>query len=1032
MRLVIDLQGAQGSNRTRGIGRYCRELALAMARQPGSHDVIIALNGGFPTDALREDFAAILSPKSIHVWQGPGGTAESTSRDPTRRRAAEAIRAEFLASLQPDILHVGSIFEGWSDDVVTGWPVWRTRLPVVATGFDLIPLIRRDEYLDGAWKHSGLSRWYLRCLQEMRLSDAILAISGSSRDEIIEHLGNDPQQVFNIRAGIGGEFTPPQAAAKCEDLVRRLGLRSDFILFLGGGDIRKNEGGLIRAYGLLSSSLRARHQLVIVGKTDDEALRSIAQTAGIDPLDLVLIHFVDDADLPILYASCALFVLPSLHEGFGLPAAEAMACGAPVIASNTTSLPEVVGRADALFDPSDSAAIAERMQAVLNNPVFRQELVSHGIQQAATFTWPVSAARAWEGLEATHARLRGRSSAASMPGWRLRLAYVSPIPPERSGIADYSAELVPELGRHYDITIVADVPGTNNESLEPNFPVITPARFLTEADGFDRVLYHIGDSEFHAKQLDDLLPRVAGTVTLHDAYLSGIRNWIAHHEGRGPTAFVEDLYRSHGWPAVLTEMRDGVHAAIRDFPCSLPVLQDAIGIIQHSSHGRDILGRHFGPDATRHVRIIPHLRQKFGGPERRIARARLGIPEDQFLVCSFGYVAPTKLPGRLLAAWRDASLATTNHRLVFVGQTDDSGLAMLKAAAAKLGQPVEHLWTNYVDGPAYRAWLAAADVAVQLRADSRGETSGAILDCLAAGLATVINENGSTIQPPADVTLRLSSSFTDAMLTEALLLLKNDPARRQLLAAKAREYVANELSPRRIAAEYRAAIEAAYANGHAAARHRTTQSVAHALAQDGGSSDTLAACARAIARNYPTVQPSSLLIDVSAYRRLQQGDPLGELIMGLLSTHATDIRVDLVGMRHGRWHYARTMAASLLGLPRAPAPDEPSDFAGAATLLCIAPSDGWYEAELDQLRELHDKGVTLAVLFTTPPSSAAQPTICKLAAHVFSLDPSDVTTINAWLARCFPDSGRSTVVATTAAVLAAGMSPAPSGSVVHG
>jgi glycosyltransferase involved in cell wall biosynthesis len=1019
LRLVIDLQGAQGVSRTRGIGRYCRELALAMARMAGAHEVIIALNGGLPIDFVREAFAKILPYRNIRVWHGPCGTAETTSRGPARRLSAEAMRAEFLISLKPDMLHVGSIFEGWSDDVITSWPSWQTRPPTVATGYDLIPLVRREDYLNGPWHQAGISRWYLRCLQEMRLADAVLAISESSRNEIITHLGYDPQHVFNIRAGIGAEFRPPHlSAVERENLLQRLGLRANFILFLGAGDIRKNEPGLIRAYGLLPRCLRASHQLVIVGKSNDDVLRTTARSAGIDPSELVLIHFVDDADLPALYAGCALFVLPSLHEGFGLPAAEAMACGAPVIASNTTSLPEVVGRADALFDPSDPAAIAERMQAVLQDPAFRNELVSHGIQRAAGFTWSESAARAWEGLEATHARLHHRSPTTTASGWRPRMAYVSPVPPEQSGIADYSAELIPELSRHYDITIVANEPSTNDENLESNFPLITPTQFLAEADGFDRVLYHIGNSEFHAAQLKDLLPRVSGTVALHDAYLSGVGNWIANRSGRGPAGFTETLYRSHGWPAALREMRDGVYAAIRDFPCSLPVVQGAIGAIQHSRHGRDILAAHFGPDAIRDVRIIPHLRQRFNGPERRAARARLGVPDHQFLVCSFGYVSPAKLPERLLAAWQDTGLATANARLVFVGQTGDGGEPTLKQAAAKLQQPLERLWTDHVDAATYRAWLAAADVAVQLRTDSRGETSGAILDCMAAGVATVINDHGSAAELPADAVVRLPADFTNVMLAESLLLLR-DPARRQTLATAAQAHVANNLSPRRIAAEYHAAIEAFYADGDAAARQRTIRSLAYALPADGGSPDTLAACARALARNFPAVQPPTLLIDASACDALEQTDPLGRLVTTLLAAHAADVRVDLVGRRRGRWYHDRARAAALLGLPRAPAPDEPANLVRATALLCIVPSNGQYDADLAEFRDLCDAGVTIAALLTAPPGTPACAAMLELAVQVFCLNPTDAAACDAWFAQQFPGTGRTASPVRSAATLMA-------------
>ncbi len=923
MRLVIDLQAAQGGNSTRGIGRYARELALAMARRPGRHDVIVALNGGLPTETLRTTLAAVLPPENIRLWHAPGGTAAATAihgtaaatAAPARRHAAEAIRAEFLAALRPDLLHVSSIFEGWSEDAVTFWPAWRERPPTLATGYDLIPLIRRADYLDSAWKQGGLDRWYLRCLHQLRLCDAALAISASSRRELIDHLGMEPNHVFNISAGIGPEFRPPHlSAADRAALLRRLGLPPDPILFLGGGDIRKNEAGLIRAYALLPAALRARHKLAIVRKGDPAPLHEAARAAGLAPDALTLVDFVPDADLPGLYESCALFVLPSLHEGFGLPAAEAMACGAPTIASNTTSLPEVIGRPDALFNPAEPAAIAARMQAVLENPALRADLAAHALRQAARFNWPDCAARAWAALEATHERLRPRN-AVPTAGWRPRLAFVSPLPPQPSGIADYSAELLPDLARHYDITLVADIAETSAEHLAPNLPVIPPARFLAEADSFDRVLYQIGNSEFHATALEDLLPLVPGVAVLHDAYLSGARNWIAHHRHGDPARFIADLYRSHGWPAVLHAQTHGAAAALRDHPCSLPVLQDALAIIQHSRHGRDILSEHFGPQAAHRVHFAAHPRHRFTGPTRAEARRRLGIADDTFLVCSFGYVAPTKLPELLVEAWRRAGFTPHSARLVFVGQTDSGGQAMLASAATALGAALPALWTGHLDSPAYRDWLAAADVAVQLRAHSRGETSYAIVDCMAAGLAVVVNDHGSAAELPSDAVLHLPAEPGAAALAAALQRLR-DPAARARLGDAAQRHVARHHAPREVARAYRDAIEAAYAAGPPISRHMAARSLARALPEPGQSEfcqpdpGLLADCARAIARNHPRLAPPTLLIDAGGIAALRPRDPLGRALADLLGAHPPGLRVDLVARSGATWQHARARAAA--------------------------------------------------------------------------------------------------------------------------
>ena len=184
MRLVIDLQGAQGGSRLRGIGRLSRELALAMAKEAGHHEVLVALNGAFPDsiDDLTAAFAGILSRDAMRVWYPAGRTAAIEPDSDLRLRATEHIRARFLRSLVPDLVHVSSLFEGIDDDVVTSLPANVFALPGAATLYDLIPLIRRDQYLDGAWIGAPVRAWYLRMVEELRRMPGLLAISESSRD----------------------------------------------------------------------------------------------------------------------------------------------------------------------------------------------------------------------------------------------------------------------------------------------------------------------------------------------------------------------------------------------------------------------------------------------------------------------------------------------------------------------------------------------------------------------------------------------------------------------------------------------------------------------------------------------------------------------------------------------------------------------------------------------------------------------------------------------------------------------------------
>ena len=197
------------------------------------------------------------------------------------------------------------------------------------------------------------------------------------------------------------------------------------------------------------------------------------EAQGLAKDELVMTGFVPDDDLLALYNICAAFCFPSWHEGFGLPALEAMQCGAATIGANTSSIPEVIGAGDALFDPYDEKDMAERLHQVLTNADYRKSLVEHGLQQARKFTWEESARRAWScpGGASLGKPKVARQQLAFQPGKRPRLAYVSPLPPEHSGIADYSAELLPELARHYDIDVIVNQPDVRDLWIKANCPI---------------------------------------------------------------------------------------------------------------------------------------------------------------------------------------------------------------------------------------------------------------------------------------------------------------------------------------------------------------------------------------------------------------------------------------------------------------------------------------------------------------------------------------------------------------------------------
>lgn len=402
--------------------------------------------------------------------------------------------------------------------------------------------------------------------------------------------------------------------------------------------------------------------------------------------------------------------------------------------------------------------------------------------------------------------------AAARRGPRPRLAFVAPVPPARSGIADYSADLLPALARHYEIDLIIDQPDVDTV-LRATYAVRTPDWFDQHAHGYDRILYHFGNSPFHG-YMAILLERHPGSVVLHDFYLGHLYAHL-HHTGRRPEALRRALLWSHGWEAVRVWRHEGEHAALAHFPCSLEVFGRADGVIVHSGHALALARQWYGHELPCAVAQVP-LAHRLPDEryDRQAARRQLGLGENDFVVCSFGYVGAGKRSADIVEAWLRSSLARdASCRLVFVGghQMEDDYARRLESGIREAAQ-AGIVMTGYVDAATYRLWLAAADVAIQLRAQSRGETSRAVLDAMGYAVPVIVNAHGAAAELPAECVAKLPEACTPEQIA-AQLEASRAPEWRQQLGAQGQRYVATVHDPDRVAERYVDAIEHAAREG---------------------------------------------------------------------------------------------------------------------------------------------------------------------------------------------------------------------------
>lgn len=224
----------------------------------------------------------------------------------------------------------------------------------------------------------------------LRLAVRVLTVSEFVKNKILTYCGDEPSLASKIRVipnGVGEEFHPSIGARAIPPLVRKYGI-DRYLLYVGALATHKNFRGLLDGYARLHRRLPASPRLVVAGKRNpglsDPA--RIVQEYGLDGA-VLLPGYVPDAELPALYRGAEAFVFPSLHEGFGLPVVEAMACGTPVLSSDAGAIPEVVGDAALLVDPADPAAIEDGLAKILIDHALRGALIERGLIRAKAFSW---------------------------------------------------------------------------------------------------------------------------------------------------------------------------------------------------------------------------------------------------------------------------------------------------------------------------------------------------------------------------------------------------------------------------------------------------------------------------------------------------------------------------------------------------------------------------------------------------------------------------------------------------------------------
>jgi glycosyltransferase involved in cell wall biosynthesis len=272
---------------------------------------------------------------------------------------------------------------------------WMLSVPCVVVVYDLVAFLPRARAQERA---ARIERATIR--PAIRRAERLVCISRSTERDLLERFPGAVGKTATIPLAAAADFGRQRDRSELDRVAARYGVAAgSYVLSTGSLEPRKNLARLIRAHGALPHELRRSYPLLLVGPRGwDE--QEILHAAGERADSVRLTGFVPEGDLAGLYAACALFCFPSLYEGFGLPVLEAMQCGAPVLTSNASSLPEVGGDAVAYADPLSVGDIAAGLERLLGDGSERERLGAAGRARAALFSWDETARLTYEALAA--------------------------------------------------------------------------------------------------------------------------------------------------------------------------------------------------------------------------------------------------------------------------------------------------------------------------------------------------------------------------------------------------------------------------------------------------------------------------------------------------------------------------------------------------------------------------------------------------------------------------------------------------------
>jgi glycosyltransferase involved in cell wall biosynthesis len=753
MNILIDGQTLHTPEINRGIGTYFKEMVEAILAQDFVNAFYITIDS--------QERLSVLTPFA----QNKLIPLISQECNPAFFLEDRSTASKKYTSLMKSYCENESIDYYWNPNP----QMFNTILPSTidgvfsfATIYDLIPYVMKKEYFS-KWSKE-LQGDYQERLERLKAYDHLFPISESTQSDIEKIMGVSKSNQTVAFCGVSDKFKPYPFPTIAVD--------QRYILYIGGFDPRKNMFKAIDAFSLFTQEYddnQVAYMLYIVCHLSSEArdeLLNYIRKKGIEDR-VVLTGFLDEQDLLRVYQKASCFFFPSLYEGFGLPILEALASGISVASANNSSLPEVAKEYAHYFDASDIDQMAKALRDALKESQKQKDRFKR-YDYASQYRWDKPA-------KLILSYISSRSLKSVVQSVKRSLAWVSPLPPQKSGISIYSKVLLFSMRDDADIDIYYD--GVEPDQLiQKSFSCLPLKKLSQHFQKYDEVIYHIGNNTAFHKNIYKYAWNYPSTLLVHD--------WNIQH-------FMKEAFDNKRDREYYKEAESIFNRVdIDETSKRLPSMVDAIvakskRVIVHHQWVKKQLHR------RDHVEVIPlfsFIEEAYTHDDIASLRGKFNVSDKIFLITVFGDVNHNKLPSVVIEAIKLLIDEGYPIELLFVGKIQNETRDLFTTLTFPYNKKIRV--TDYVESLEYYSYLYASDLIINLRNPSMGEASFTLAEALYAKKPIIIGDLNQYKEFPDHVIagkIPYDGNEIDS-LSQLIKKILNKPLLRKKIALNAKEY----------------------------------------------------------------------------------------------------------------------------------------------------------------------------------------------------------------------------------------------------